>query len=57
VIKTLKKKNLREEGFILDYDFRSFTSWSTGFIAFRPEARKNIMAEGHGGKLPTSWWP
>jgi hypothetical protein len=43
------ENNLKEEGVILAHGVRGFSAWSLGSIAFGPEVRQNIMAEGHGG--------
>jgi hypothetical protein len=37
------KINLKEEQFILVHDFRGFSPWSLGHIAFGSVERQNIM--------------
>jgi hypothetical protein len=44
VSKYLRKSTYKEEVFILIDDFRGFSSWSLGLVAFGSMAKQQIMA-------------
>jgi hypothetical protein len=49
--------NFKEEKYILVHNFRGFSPWLLGPIAFRLVVRQNIMEVHDGTNLLTSWQP
>jgi hypothetical protein len=55
VQQTPEINKLKEERFILNYNFRGFGPWSADSIVSGPLVRQTIMEEGMGTEPLTSW--